>query len=373
MTSRPVRVGLVGLGDIAGRYADTLRRAPGVTVVAGASSSPERVSARGWLDMPIVTVDQLLARPDIDLVVNLTPPKAHAELTRRALGAGKSVYSEKPLATTLADAQGLMALAESAGLVLACAPATPLGPAQQTARRLIDEGELGTVWGASATLVYSGPDLWHHDADRLFDIGAGVVMDMGVYDVTALIHLLGPVERVTAGGGRVHAERTIAAGPRSGVRFPVRALTHAQALLSFASGATATVTLAFDAPGARRSELELYGSSATLALPRSGEFAGEMTISRRIGHWESVSPLFRWTDAAWPIGVLDAAQAMQSARAPRASADLAFHVLETLLAIEQSVADGSSVSVASRPARPQTLSGAQFAELINLPALELAS
>lgn len=372
MRPGPVRIGLVGLGDIAGRYADTLQAAPGVTLVAGASSSPERALARRSFAMPILSVDDLFARSDVDLVVNLTPPTAHAEITRRALVAGKAVYSEKPLATTLDEARDLIALAEASRCVLACAPATPLGPAQQTARRLIDGGEPGTVWGAAATLVYPGPDLWHHDADRLFARGAGVVMDMGVYDVTALVHLLGPVERVTAGGGRVQTERTIPAGSRAGQRFPVQALTHAVALLSFVGGATATVTLGFDGPGARRTELEIYGSQATLALPRSGEFAGEMTISRAFGRWEPVPPLFGWSDAAWPIGVLDTADALRTGRPPRASADMALHVLEVLLAIERSVAEGLTVEIGSRPTRPEPLSPPHFAGLITLPALELA-
>lgn len=372
MRPEPVRIGLVGLGDIAGRYADTLQAAPGVTVVAGASPSPERALARRSLALPIITVEALLGRPDVDLVVNLTPPTAHADITRRALAAGRAVYSEKPLATTLDEARDLIAAAEASARVLACAPATPLGPAQQTARRLIDAGQLGTVWGAAATLVYPGPDLWHHDADRLFARGAGVVMDMGVYDVTALVHLLGPVGTVTAGGGRVRTERAILAGPRAGQRFPVEALTHAVALLSFVSGATATVTLGFDAPGARRTGLEIYGSEATLALPRSGDFAGEMTTTRAFGQWEPVSPAFGWSDAAWCIGVLDTADALRTGRSPRASSDMALHVLEVLLAIERSVAEGMTIEIASRPTRPEPLSAAQFAGLVTLPALELA-
>ena len=372
MKPEPIRIGLVGLGDIAGRYADTLQAVPGVTLVAGASPSPERALARRSFAMPILSVDDFLARSDIDLIVNLTSPTAHADITRLALHRGKAVYSEKPLATALDEARDLIALAEASGRVLACAPATPLGPAQQTARRLIDEGELGTVWGAATTLVYPGPDLWHRDADRLFARGAGVVMDMGVYDVTALVHLLGPVEKVTAGGGRVRTERTIPAGPRAGERFPVQALTHAVALLSFVGGATAAVTLGFDAPGARRTELEIYGSEATLALPRSGEFAGKMTISRAFGRWEPVSPLFGWSDAAWPIGVLDAADALRTGRPPRASADMALHVLEVLLAIEGSVAEGLTVAIRSRPARPEPLSATQFADLATQSALELA-
>lgn len=364
MTGPPIRIGLIGLGDIAGRYADTLSDASGVRLVACASTCPERAMKRRALELPVMSVDDLLARDEVDLVVNLTPPSAHAEVSRRALQSGKSVYSEKPLANTIEEAHGLVALAETSRRLLACAPATILGPAQQTARSLIDAGQLGVVWGAAATLVYPGPDLWHHDADRLFATGAGVLMDMGVYDVSALVHLLGPVAQVSAGGGRVHSERTIQAGPRAGERFAVQAITHAVALLSFVGGATATVTVSFDGMGARRSELELYGSTATLALPRSGEFSGDLRISRSLGRWDEVSPVFTWSDAAWPIGVLDAADALRSGRPPRASSSMAVHVLETMLAVERAIRDGITVPVSSRPTRPEALPAAEFARLV---------
>ncbi|WP_309630168.1 Gfo/Idh/MocA family oxidoreductase [Brevundimonas sp.] len=364
MTPTPVGIGLIGLGDIAGRYADSLRDAPGVRLVACASSSPEQALRRRAFDTPVMSLEDLLSGDEVELVVNLTPPSVHAEVSRRSLRSGKSVYSEKPIATTLEDARDLASLAETSGLLMACAPATAFGPAQQTARSLIDAGELGVLWGAATTLVYPGPDLWHHDADRLFATGAGVVMDMGVYDVAALVHLLGPVARVSAGGGRVRSERTIQAGPRTGERFPVQAITHAVALLGFVSGATATVTVSFDGLGARRSELELYGSTATLALPRSGEFSGDVRITRTLGRWDAVEPVLGWSDAAWSIGVLDAADAIRGQRPPRASAAMAIHVLETLMAIERSIRDGVSVDVASRTERPEPLSAKEFARLV---------
>jgi predicted dehydrogenase len=370
LSASPIRIGLIGLGDIAGRYIDTLKDAPGVRLVAGASSSPERARSRRELGLPVQALDDLIARDDLDLVLNLTPPRVHARITRRALEAGKSVYSEKPLATTLEDAKAIAALAEASGLVLACAPATFMGPAQQTARQMIDAGELGAVWGAAATMVYPGPDLWHHDADRLFGPGAGVVMDMGVYDVTALVHLLGPVERVTAGGGRARVERAIRAGPRAGERFPVEALTHASALLGFAGGATATLTVSFDGPGARRSELEIYGSRASLALPRSGEFSGPIQITRALGVWDEQSPIFGWTEPSWALGVLDTADAIRSGRAPRASAATAIHVLETLLAIERSVVSGATIEIASRPLRSDPMSAKAFDRLVSVATPE---
>jgi predicted dehydrogenase len=111
------------------------------------------------------------------------------------------------------QAEGLIALSRERGLTLACAPATFLGPAQQTARRLMDAGELGQVLGASTTLVYPGPDQWHHDPAALFGPAAGPVFDMGVYDVTALVNLFGPVARVSAAGGSARSQRAVGTGP----------------------------------------------------------------------------------------------------------------------------------------------------------------
>lgn len=370
MSPDPVRIGLLGAGDIAGRYAETLARAPGVRLVGAAGRSFEAAGAR-LPGVPILSADDLL-RPDVvDLIVNLTPPQAHAETTRRALRAGLHVYSEKPLATTLEDARDLIALAARSNRVLACAPGTILGPAQQTARRMIDAGELGRIWGAAATLIYPGPDLWHHDADRLFAPGAGAVFDMGVYDVAALVHLLGPVRRVAAGGGRARDERTIQAGPRAGERFPVVALTHASALLFFERGATATLTVSFDGPGARRSELEIYGTDGTLGLPRSGDFAGACHLSRAMGRWDEVAPVFPWEGAAWPIGVLDAADAVRTGREPRASATQAFHVLDVLIAINRAIATETLVDVASTTERPDPMPADLFARLVGVQTPEL--
>jgi predicted dehydrogenase len=370
MTRADIRIGLLGLGDIAGRYARTLDAAPGVTLVAAASSDPVRAEQRHALVIPVVSTEALLERDDVDLVVNLTPPSEHAGTTLCALKAGKHVYSEKPLATDFASALSLVAEAEARGLILACAPASFLGPAQQTARQVLERGALGTVWGASASLIYPGPDLWHHDADRLFAAGAGVVFDMGVYDVSALVHLLGPVRAVCAGGGRVQAERSIRKGPRAGERFPVVAITHAVALLRFVSGATATLTLGFDGLGTRRSELEIYGSAASLSLPRSGEFAGDCHIMRELGRWDGLEPAFAWSDAAWPVGVLETANAIRCGRRPRASAETALHVLEVLLAIDHAIRTETSVDVSTRPPSPEPLSALQFADLNSPPIPE---
>lgn len=362
MTGSALRVGLLGRGDISARYVETLAQITTLEIVAIASRSSETLSP-----------EALFARSDIDLVVNLTSPLAHAATTEQALLSGKHVYSEKPLAAGLAQADHLIALAGQRGLTLACAPATFLGPAQQTARRLIDHGDLGELLGAAATMVYPGPDLWHHNPDALFGLAAGPVFDMGVYDVTALVHLLGPVSRVTSVGGRSRPTRTVLVGPRRGEVFDVAVPTHAAALVTFESGPTATLTLSFDGVGASAPGLEIYGTRATLTLPRSGEFAGTMAISRAFRRWEPVAPLAGWTDALWPVGVIETADAIRSARPPRTSSHLARHVLEVLTALTTSIDTGESVAVTSRPNRPPPLEPDAYAGMIGISKMEPAA
>jgi predicted dehydrogenase len=359
----PLRVAVLGCGDISRRYIETLSRAPGLRLPACASRSLESARSCAPEGCEAVTNEQLFARDDIDLLVNLTPPLAHAETTARALGAGFHVYSEKPLAETVEQAEGLIALSRERGLTLACAPATFLGPAQQTARRLMDAGELGQVLGASTTLVYPGPDQWHHDPAALFGPAAGPVFDMGVYDVTALVNLFGPVARVSAAGGSARSQRAVGTGPRAGQTFPVAVPTHAAVLLSFHSGAVATLTLSFDGVGASGPGLEIYGTEATLSLPRSGAFDGPMRRSARFQVWDELRPDAAWLDPLWAIGVLETAEAIRTGRPPRTNSDLARHVLEVLAAIQTSIESGETQAIASVVARPEPLAAGDYERL----------
>jgi predicted dehydrogenase len=356
----PLRVAVLGCGDISRRYIEALSAAPGVRLTACASRTLSSAQSRAPLGCEAVAAEQLFARTDIDLLVNLTPPLAHAETTARALEAGFHVYSEKPLAATLAEADQLIALSRARGLTLACAPATFLGPAQQTARRLIDAGELGQVLGASATMVYPGPDRWHHNPAALFGPAAGPVFDMGVYDVTALVGLFGPVARVSAAGGRARSQRNVGTGPRAGQAFAVEVPTHAAALLSFCSGAVATLTLSFDGVGTSGPGLEIYGTASTLSLPRSGAFDGAIQRSSRFQVWEELETDVGWSDPLWAIGVLETAEAIREGRPPRAGSDLARHVLEVLMAILASIESGETHAIYITSERPEPLRPADY-------------
>ena len=238
------------------------------------------------------TVAQALRQPDVELVVNLTIPAAHAEVTSAALAAGKSVWTEKPLALDTATGQRLLAEADRAGLRLGCAPDTVLGAGLQTARRLMDAGAIGVPQTALALMQSPGPERWHPDPEFLFQRGAGPLFDFGPYYLSWLATIFGPAEQVAAVGRRSRDTRVIARGPRAGTEFRVEVSTHVSALIEYAQGPVATLVLSFESPLPRHGFVEITGTEATLALPDPNRFDGEIRL-RATGadEWEVAAGL----------------------------------------------------------------------------------
>lgn len=307
--------------------------------------------------LPAVGLEAMLGDDRISLVLNLTPPLVHAAITEAALQAGRHVYSEKPLAHDLASARRLVRLAHRRRMLLACAPATFLGPAQQTARHRIDTGALGRVMGARGVMAYAGPDLWHHAPAQLFGPAAGPIFDMGVYHVTALVHALGPVRRVWAAGGRALYQRSVRAGPRTGETFPVEAITHADAVLSFASGASASLTFSFDTQASSAPALEIFGTEAALRLPQPGQFDGPVGLSRRLGEWEDITPQGSWPATGWIAGLHAMADQLQGRDPfrPWPEPGLALHVLDVLTGMDRACRTGRIATMTTHCDRPPHL------------------
>ena len=361
-----IGIGVIGCGTIASAYLKTLTAAKGARVVALADLDVARAQAlAATFAVPhAMAPDALIARRDVDLVVDLTIPAAHYDVNRRALEAGKSVYSEKPLAATAAEARSLVDLAAGLGLPLGGAPDTFLGSGFQTARAALDEGAIGRPFGAVAHMVSNGPERWHPSPDFLYQKGAGPLLDMGPYYVTALVALFGPVASVVADGGRTWPERTIASGPRAGARFAVEVDTHVTLLLRFASGATATLLTSFDVQASELPRFEVFGEGGTLALPDPNGFAGP--VRRRTADddaWRAVAPVPGFGGNARGVGALELAFAHRAGRAPRASGALAAHVLDVLEGGLTALRSGARVVIASRVDRPAPLSSAELAEL----------
>lgn len=353
---QPVNVGIVGCGTISPIYAKAGSVFPQLAIVACADLDEGRAQALAAKhNIPrACSVAELLRDPAIAIVVNLTVPDAHAEVGLAALEAGKSIYNEKPLAISRADARQMLDLAAARGLRVGCAPDTFLGGGLQTCRALIDAGAIGRPVAAHAAILGSGPERWHHSPDFFYRAGAGPLFDMGPYYLTALAALLGPAQAVSGSARITHAERTIGAGPREGERIPVTTPTHVTALVEYAE-AVATLTASFDTAEGYSPRLEIYGSEGSLRLPDPNGFGGPVLLRRRDGEWQEVPIAHGFTENSRGIGVADMALAIAAGRPHRASGELAYHVLDTMHAIYESADAGRRIAITSGHERPAAL------------------
>jgi predicted dehydrogenase len=329
----PLRVGVVGCGIIAKRYVADSGAFPNWEPVA-CSDLDEAAAAAFATEFGLrtATFDELIADPELDLVLNLTPPRAHAPLVTAALEAGKHVYTEKPLGATVAEGRGLVDLAERRGLRLGCAPDTFLGSVYETGRRLIEDGAIGLPLGANATMLVGGPDTWHPNAEMFYRLGGGPVLDIAPYYLTALVSLLGPIAAVAGFSSVPTPERVLGAGPRAGQTVTVEVPTHVSALLRHERGALATITVSFEARDQYLSGLEVYGTEGSLRLPDANAFGGELLL-RRNRDEEIVDVEDLGDQEARGLGIEELAVALRAGRPHRASGELALHVLETAEAI----------------------------------------
>lgn len=305
----------------------------------------------------MATLAEATAADDVDLLLNLTVPTEHAAVTAAALAAGRHVYSEKPLATTLAELAVLRRVrqADRLGPRLACAPDTVLGTGVQTARAAVREGLIGTPVGAHAVMVTAGHERWHHHPDFFYRTGGGPLLDMGPYYLTTLVHLLGPVASVVGMSSRPRPERRIGRGPRAGTGFVSDVDTHETAVLRHTGGALSTVVMSFDGVATLAPPIEIQGTGGSLAVPDPNHFDGTVRV-RPLGEreWRDLPAAAGYLGATRGVGVLDLAAAIADGRPARADAGIAAHVVETVLAIRRSaVAGGDPVAVRSRPVVPE--------------------
>ncbi|MBN9605357.1 MAG: Gfo/Idh/MocA family oxidoreductase [Actinomycetales bacterium] len=345
---RPHRVGVVGLGVIWAQYRATLVGHPEVAVTAVADLDEARAheAAAGIDGARALSTEQLVADEAVDTVLNLTIPAAHASVALAALAHGKNVYGEKPLAATDAEAAAILAARDSAWV--GAAPDTVLGTGVQTARAVVDSGELGRPVAASATWLSAGHESWHPNPDFYYRAGGGPLLDMGPYYLTALVHLLGPVERVAAEASRSRAERVIASGPRAGEVIPVEVATHVAGTLVHRGGAISTVQFGFDAPWTTAAPIEVHGERGSMLVPDPNLFAGDVRV-RAVDEpdWRLVPPSAGYLDAGRGIGLIDFLRG-----GGRADGPLAAHVLEIMTGLLASAEDHRAHPVTTTVERP---------------------
>jgi predicted dehydrogenase len=360
--SNRLGVGIVGCGTVSKPYLSNLTASPHVEVVACADQNLETARARAAeFDVPRAgTTDELLANPRVELVVNLTVPNAHAEISLAALAAGKHVYTEKPLATTRAPGQRVLEVAAEGGLSVGGAPDTFLGAGIQTCLWLMEQGEVGEPLAASGFMLNRGPENWHPNPSFFYEPGGGPLLDVGPYYVTTLVCLLGPVNRVTGMSRILYPERIADRGPRAGETFKVSTDTFVAALIEFESGAQATLVTSFGISGHDLPNMQVYCTHAILGVPDPNTFGGPVRVrsSAENSTWRDVELQYGHTDGtrnSRGLGVIEMAQALREGEAPRASGELAYHVLDVLLSIVDSTAAGRHITVSSTCRRPRLL------------------
>ena len=361
MSASRVKVGLVGCGNISGIYLQNGAKFHNLEIVACADLDPARAQAKAAeYGVPrVLTVAELLADAEIEIVLNLTIPAAHGPVALAALEAGKSVYNEKPLAVTRADGQRLLALAAAQGLRVGAAPDTFLGAGLQTCRKLVDDGVIGQPIAATAFMLGHGPESWHLDPDFFYQPGAGPLFDMGPYYLTALATILGPVRRVTSSAQISFAERVIGSAAKRGQVITVRTPTHVASVLDFAAGAVGTLVTSFDVWAHELPRIEIYGSEGTLSLPDPNTFGGPVRVrTAKDAEWHTIDLAFGYAANSRGVGLADMAAALRTGRAQRASGALAYHVLDIMHASLEASEQGRHVELTSGVPRPAPLPAA---------------
>jgi predicted dehydrogenase len=356
-----IKIGVIGCGDVSGLYLEPLKVFKNVEVAACADIKPDAAKARAAeFGIPkVCSVKELLADPDIGIVLNLTLPKSHGEIALAALKAGKSVYNEKPLAVKRSEGRKMLELAAAKGLRIGCAPDVFLGASGQTCRKLIDEGLIGEPLAATACLIgVTGgpPEAWIPHRAFKFQAGYGPMGNMAPYYLTALVNLIGPIRRVMA-MTRINLSQRFATGQtKAGEVINIEAPTTIAGIMEFANGAIGTITASADIWGGKTlPEIEIYGTKGSLSLPDPNIFGGEVWLRAGKKEWSPVPLSHSYGVQFRGLGVADMAKGIQTGRPHRANGEIAFHVLDAIHSFFESGARGRSINLTTTCARPAPL------------------
>jgi len=364
--TQPLRIGIVGVGKISDQYFKGIKNHPTIETVgccdldqARAQSVAEAQGIRAY-----ETTNALFADETVDLVVNLTIPAAHTTINCAALQAGKHVYVEKPLAVDFEDGQKAVVTAEKTGRLLGCAPDTFLGSAQQTARAAVDSGLIGRPIAATAFLTCRGHETWHPAPEFYYKKGGGPMLDMGPYYLTALVNLFGPIKRIAGLGVKGFDQRTITSQPLHGKVIDVEVNTHITGVAEFHNGAVATIIMTFDTGYTGLKGLQLYGTDGTLHAGDPNKFDDDIRFWKIGAKEPEILPVQHATGMGRGSGPADMASALAQGVESRINSPLALHVLEAMLAFEQSGESGAFVELTTTTPQPAPIpAGLPFGQL----------
>lgn len=359
---KTIKIGMVGAGAISETYIENISKTfRDIELIAICDVVKERAeAAKATYGIPKVypTMEDMFADSEIDIILNLTRPNEHYAVTKAALLAGKHVYSEKPLATTVEEGKELVALAMDQHLMLGGAPDTFLGAGVQTCRKLIDSGFIGRPIGAAAFMMCRGHESWHPNPAFYYQAGGGPMMDMGPYYITALVNLLGGVSSVMGSAKRSFEERVITSQPRFGEKIPVEVPTHINGIMNFENGAVGTILTTFDVCYPGQARLEIYGTEGTLFVPDPNTFGGPVKLLHREDkHLQEIPLCFDYAEESRGLGLADMAKAIQTGRDMRAGWQQTLHVLEIMTSFEKSSSAGALVPIESKYQRGKPMPG----------------
>jgi predicted dehydrogenase len=353
----PVRIGVVGCGNISGIYLANSKKFPITEIKACADIQPERAKTQAEkYGIEVFTVDEILNDQEIEIILNLTPPGSHASVAIAALNAGKSVYNEKPLSIFRKDAEKMLRIATEKNLKIGCAPDTFLGAGLQTCRNVIDSGLIGRPIAATAFMLGRGPEGWHPDPEFFYKVGGGPMFDMGPYYLTALIHLIGAVKRVTGSAQISFPERTIGSEVKRGQKIVVETPTHLVGVLDFVQGAVGTIITSFDVWAHSLPRIEIYGTEGSLRVPDPNTFGGKVEIWKpEKREWEEIPYTHGYAENFRGLGLADMATSIRTGRTHRANGNLAYHVLDIMHAIIDGSQNGKHIELNSIVERPSPM------------------
>jgi predicted dehydrogenase len=354
------RIGIIGAGKISGIYLQNLTGMFGkrvkVSAVADMIRERAEAAAKEYQVPHAFTPEELLASPDVDIVLNLTIPKSHYGVALAAVKAGKHVYDEKPLCVSREEAAEVLKAAAENKVRVGCSPDTFLGAGLQTCRKLIDDGWIGRPLAVTACLMNHGHEHWHPDPEFYYKTGGGPMFDMGPYYLTAIVSLLGPITRVSGSAQQGFKTRTVTSEPKYGTVIQVDIPTHLAGVLDFASGAVGTLITSFDVYNHTMPFIEIYGTEGSLRVPDPNTFGGPVYVSRfRAEAWSEIPLLKDYPDNSRGLGITDMAEAITEGRPHRANGELAYHVLEVMHGIHDASASGQYYTVKSSCTRPEPL------------------
>ena len=353
MSHKPVKTGIIGCGNISPAYLDMCPKFEILDLACVADLDMDRAKAKAdEHGLQAVTVDEMLADPDLEIVVNLTTPQGHAPVNLAAIEAGKSVHVEKPFTVTRDEAKKVISSAEAKGVLTGSAPDTFLGAGIQTCRKLIEDGAIGDIVGATAFMMCRGHESWHPDPEFYYKHGGGPMFDMGPYYVTALVALLGPVKRVTGATSMTFKERTITSEKKNGTKIEVEVPTHVTGLMDFESGAIGTIIQSFDVRTHQCPIIEVYGTEATMWVPDPNGFGGPVYIGKDFECRDEVALTHTAVPNGRGMGPADMAYALRTGRKHRATGQLGYHVLDIMWAFHDASDSGKHVMLESTVEQP---------------------